>query len=157
MKRTRNIAFIVELLLLFVILLFVIVVITRTFMTSRSQSLHARYLTEAVCIAEEIAEATEGSAGQEEAAALLGTLEEVQEIRDGNGSELALSVLFAAEDGKQDAFDAALSWEEETLETGIFVKEHIAVFYGGASEPLYDLDTGWYRPDRTGEVLADEP
>ena len=78
MKRTRNIAFIVELLLLFVILLFVIVVITKTFMASRNQSLHARYLTEAVCIAEEIAEVTEGSSDLAGAASLIRSLEEVQ-------------------------------------------------------------------------------
>ena len=57
MKKERNIAFVVELLLLFVILLLVIVVITKTLMTSRSQSLHAKYLTEAVCLAEDAATA----------------------------------------------------------------------------------------------------
>ena len=61
MKRTRNIAFIVELLILFVILLFVIVTITRTFMASRSQSLHAQQLTRAVSLAESIAEDLEGT------------------------------------------------------------------------------------------------
>ena len=42
MKRTRNIVFIVELLLLFVILLFVIVTVTRIFMTSRGIPCPAR-------------------------------------------------------------------------------------------------------------------
>ncbi|MBR2562557.1 MAG: hypothetical protein IKE31_10495 [Eubacterium sp.] len=156
MKRTRNLAFIVELLLLFVILLFVIVVITKTFMTSRSQSLHARHLTEAVCIAEEIAEVTEGATGLQEASSLLGSLEEVQDIQSVDEEELALSVLFAAEDGKQDVFDADLTWEEETAETGVFVMEHIAVFYKDASEPLYTLETGWYRPDQAERIQADE-
>ena len=43
MNRKHNLAFIVELFLLFSILLFVIVVITRTLVLSRSRSLYAKH------------------------------------------------------------------------------------------------------------------
>ena len=56
MGKKRNFAFIIEMFLLFVILLFVVVVITKTFVASRQQSLEARHLTESVCLAEEVAE-----------------------------------------------------------------------------------------------------
>ena len=146
MKRTRNIAFIVELLLLFVILLFVIVVITKTFMASRNQSLHARYLTEAVCIAEEIAEVTEGSADLAGAASLIRSLEEVQDTEETGGQTLGIAMLFKAEDGKQDAFDVDLTWEEELSGEGTLVRENIAVFSKDAADPVYVLEAGWYCP-----------
>ena len=82
MKKERNIAFIVELLLLFMILLFVIVVITQTFMKSRSQSLYARHLTEAVTLAEEVAEVSASAEDLSEAADRLGAMEQVLEVRE---------------------------------------------------------------------------
>ena len=145
MKRTRNIAFIVELLLLFVILLFVIVTITRTFMTSRSQSLYARHLTEAVTLAENIAEVTRNLPDQESAAARLDALEEVQETADKDGDTLRITMLFTGENGRQDSFKADLSRKEEKTAAGSFVTEYIAMFYDDESEPIYALETGWYR------------
>ena len=157
MKRTRNIVFIVELLLLFVILLFVIVTVTRIFMTSRSQSLHARRLTEAVSLAEDIAEVTKNTPDRESAAAMIGMMEEVQEMTGweekasgedspGSGEDadtLEVGLLFAG-DGSQDPFRAEVLREEEETEAGRFVSEHISVFYGNEEEQLYALETGWY-------------
>ena len=122
MKRTRNIAFIVELLILFVILLFVIVTITRTFMASRSQSLHAQQLTRAVSLAESVAEVTRGMPDQESAEEYLGTLDVIQ-----------------------DPYDAEIIWEEEESAAGRFVTEHIRIFYDDETEPVYELETGWYQ------------
>ena len=157
MKRTRNIVFIVELLLLFVILLFVIVTITRTFMTSRSQSLHARILTEAVILAEDIAEITKGTDSRESAAGMIGKMEEVQEISGWEernsgeeetitgkeGNALAVKLLFTGEKGK-DPFRAEITREEEETAAGQFITEHISLYYDAETEPLYELDTGWY-------------
>ena len=145
MKRTRNIAFIVELLILFVILLFVIVTITRTFMASRSQSLHARQLTEAVTLAESIAEVTRGLPDQDSAAALLGDMEEVQKTAVRDEHTLDVSLLFTGEKGRQDPFEAEIIREEEESAAGRFVTEQIRMYYGGETEPVYELETGWYQ------------
>ena len=143
MNKTRNdLAFVVELLLLFVILLFVIVVITKTFMTSRSQSLHARHLTEAVCVAEEVAEATAAAADRAEAAELLESLEQAGAVQeDGDGISLTVDVF--TENGTKDSYAVYLLWEEDA--EGDFVEKTIRVHDGNGEEPLYTLKTGTYR------------
>ena len=144
MKRTRNIAFIVELLLLFVILLFVIVTTTRVFMTSRSQSLHARHLTEAVILAESIAEVTKNTADREATQTAVGMMKEVQETPEWTGDMLAAELVFMGENGVQDAFRAELAWEEEKTPAGQFVTEQITLYDSGEEAPIYSLETGWY-------------
>ena len=145
MKRTRNIAFIVELLLLFVILLFLIVTITRTFMTSRSQSLYARHLTEAVTLAESMAEVTRGMPDQKSAVARLSEMEEVQEATAVDDETLRIALVFTGENGRQDPFEAELSREEEKTDTGSFITENITLYYDGGTDPIYELETGWYQ------------
>ena len=145
MKRTRNIAFIVELLLLFVILIFVIVTITKTFMTSRSQSLYARHLTEAVTLAENMAEVTRGMPDQESAAARLSEMEEVQEAAVVDDETLRITLVFTGENGRQDPFEAKLSREEEKTDAGSFITENITLFYDSGTDPVYELETGWYQ------------
>ena len=144
MKRTRNIVFIVELLLLFVILLFVIVTVTRTFMASRSQSLHARHLTEAVILAESIAEVTKNTVDRESAEAAVGMMKEVQETSGWAEDTLAVALVFTGENGVQDAFRADLAWEEEKTPAGQFVSEQITLYDSGEEAPIYSLETGWY-------------
>ena len=144
MKRTRNIAFIVELLLLFVILLFVIVTTTRVFMTSRSQSLHARHLTEAVILAESIAEVTKNTADREATQTAVGMMKEVQETPEWTGDMLVAELVFMGENGVQDAFRAELAWEEEKTPAGQFVTEQITLYDSGEEAPIYSLETGWY-------------
>lgn len=59
--KKRNLAFTVELLGLFILLVMVITVITQVFVMSRSHSLEARQLTEAVILAENAAEISSGA------------------------------------------------------------------------------------------------
>ena len=141
MKKTRNLAFIVELLLLFVILLFVIVVITRTLMQSRSQSDRARHLTEAVCLAEEVAEVTAAAGDKAAAAELLGGLEQVQSVAESPDG-IDLDMTFAG--GVRDDYHIAVGWDEEPSAAGKYVKRTVLVFYGGAEEPVYRLEAGNY-------------
>ena len=58
--KKRNLTFTVELLGLFILLVMVITVITQVFVMSRSHSLEARQLTEAVILAENAAEISSG-------------------------------------------------------------------------------------------------
>ena len=163
MGKNRNLAFIVELLLLFVILLFVIVTITRTFMASRSQSLYAKHLTEAVCIAEEVAEITAAAPDQESAVSFLKELDEVHSVTE---NDTGFSVeMDALSDGKADRYTVSVLCSEEKTagepsaestgsfsgesggqdKTGVFVTEKIEVFFETEAEPIYTLDTGNYK------------
>ncbi|MBR2189257.1 MAG: hypothetical protein IJ860_07620 [Eubacterium sp.] len=139
MKKKRNIAFIVELLLLFIILLFVIVVITQTFMKSRSQSLYARHLTEAVSLAESVAEVSMAASGRDEAVSMLGEMEQVQSVSDA-GEIIGLEMKFAPEGGRTDHYRAEIRRTEEDA----FVTEEILVFFADETEPIYSLETGNY-------------
>ncbi|MBR0398473.1 MAG: hypothetical protein IJI10_09425 [Eubacterium sp.] len=156
MKKERNIAFIVELLLLFMILLFVIVVITQTFMKSRSQSLYARHLTEAVTLAEEVAEVSASAEDLTEAAERFGAMEQVLEVQEtqgesgetsASGSGLVMAMEFAAENGTRDEYRVELDWVEEkdradAAAGGRFVTKQIRVYFADEQEPIYTLDAG---------------
>lgn len=151
MKKTRNIAFIVELLLLFVLLLFVIVVITKTFMASRSQSLYAKHLTEAVCLAEDVAEVRFAAADKAEALALLAAMEQTQSIED-DGQIIWLTMDFADAGGGTDRYRIGMDWNEEPSAQGTYFEGEIRVYYqdiaAAVSEkaaPIYTLSTGDYR------------
>ena len=142
MKKIHNTAFIVELLLLFILLLLVIVVITQTFMNARSRSLYAKHLTEAVCLAEEVAEVSMSAAGKEKAFSLFQELEQVKsaEMKDG---QIELGMDFAGE--TLDSYQVILIMDEEDTEQGTYVSGEIRVFFGEAEEPLYTLTTGDYK------------
>ncbi|MBQ9061624.1 MAG: hypothetical protein IJ121_02165 [Eubacterium sp.] len=166
MKKERNIAFIVELLLLFMILLFVIVVITQTFMKSRGQSLYARHLTEAVTLAEEVAEVSASAEDLAEAAERFGAMEQVLEVQETqgetgetSGSGLVMAMEFAAKNGTRDEYRVELDWVEEkervdaaeradaadgadTAAGGRFVTKQIRVYFADEQEPIYTLDAG---------------
>lgn len=146
MGKKRNFAFIVELFILFVILLFVIIVLTKTFVTSRSQSLYARHLTESVYLAEEVAEVSMSAADAREAQALLGALEQTEEIR-AKDRQMELTMDFTADDTKRDTYRVLLSWEEEASAQGTFVAEEILVFFADETDPLYTLHTGNYQSE----------
>ena len=148
MKKTRNIASIVELLLLFVILLFVIVVITQTFMASRSQSLYARRLTEAVCLAEEVAEVTAAAADRKDAAALLDGMDQTETVTsDAEG--IAADMVFHTDDRTANSYYVYVRWEEETSGSGSFAEKTIQVFPENGEEPLYTLKAGTYTAERS--------
>ena len=146
MKKSRSIAFTVELLLLFVSLLFVIVVITKSFMASRGQSLAAKYLTEAVCLAEDVAEVTSSASGRDEAVAWLRELERVRSLKD-TAERTEMEMQFAQDD--RTGYHVVLDWETEPSAYGVFTAETISVYHGGGAEPLYTMRTGDYQAEDT--------
>lgn len=144
MKKARNIALIVELLLLFVILLFVITTITKTFMASRNQSLYARHLTEAVCLAQEVAEVAAAAEDRAGAVRLLESLEQTEEVRD-EADGIGLDMTFSGDEGAE-RYHVQMDWNEEDS----FVQETIRVYFDGENDPLYTLDTGDYKSQGKG-------
>ena len=143
MNRKHNLAFIVELFLLFSILLFVIVVITRTLVLSRSRSLYAKHLTEAVTLAESSAEVIAAAGSQAEAERLFGGLSQVTEVRPSDG-RIELLMDFDGVSGGADQYRAVILLAEERQTAGTYLAESIEVFYAEENDPLYTLETGAY-------------
>ena len=168
MKKDRNIAFIVELLLLFIILLFVIVVITQTFMKSRSQSLYARHLTEAVTLAEEVAEVSAAAEDIGGASDLLAKMEQVLRVSSEAEDRIFLEMEFSAGSGARDNYRVEIDWQEEPAgadagsgtdtdstaadagsAAGVgsgaqYISKQIRVYFEDEDEPVYTLDSGIY-------------
>lgn len=160
MKTKRNIAFIVELFIMFVILLSVIVIITDLSMKTRQQSIDAGYLTEAVICAENAAEVTSGAKDAAAAEKRLGLMEEASGIsRDGNSvtADVAFKPEEAAEGSEPGAKNqaAAAGGHEYTVtidvttekgSTGSYVTKKIKVYHKGDAgkdgKEIYVLDAG---------------
>ncbi len=142
MKKTGNLAFIIELLLLFVSLLFVIVVITQTFMTSRGQGLYARHLNEAVCLAQAAAEVGLSAEDGARRETLLGAMDQV-ESAEFRGDEAELFMVFS--DKEPDRFRVLLTRSEDPSAGGRYVTETVRVYFGEEKEPIYTLDAGAYQ------------
>lgn len=146
MGKKRNFAFIVELFILFVILLFVVIVITKTFVTSRNQSLYARHLTESVYIAEEVAEISMASEDMQQVANVLESLEQSGDVTVSE-RQIEMQMDFDSEDEKRDVYRVLLTWDEDASLNGAFTTGLIQVFFEDETEPIYTLDTGSYHSE----------
>lgn len=144
MKKTRNPVFIVELLLLFVILLLLITVITKTFMASRSQSLRAKHLSEAVVLAEEAAEVSNAAKDIDEAVQLFDGLDQVRSVNEEGGT-IELQMDFTSDDGSVDDYRVVIDIEEEKDDFSVYSAKTIDVYYGNVTDPVYTLTTGSYK------------
>ncbi len=130
-KRKSNIASIVELFMMFLLLLVVIVVITMVCMTTREQSLHAHYLTEAVICAENTAEVTHTSKNAEQAAEMIAQMDGASDVSvDGDMIK-----------AKIDDYELEITLTPQKDAVGTYVSEDISVYHGGKTA-IYELHTG---------------
>ena len=144
MKAKKNLAFIVELFLLFALMLLVTVVLTRAFVSSRMQSLYARHKTEAVIIAERVAEVSMASEDLDEALKLISDMEDVSDLsRSGNGAEFTARI----SDKASDEYSVKLDWDEQTDGPVSLNTQKITVYFGEDGEPIYVLDSGSFRKE----------
>lgn len=125
----KNIAFIVELFMLFGIMLLVIVVITETFVMTRSRSLEAQHLTEAVIAAENTMEVVMAK----------GISEEAEEVT------------FSGEGESGEVYRVTTVRNDEEERTGRFSEYEVKVFLKGEEEPIYTLSSGSYEKDQETE------
>lgn len=105
--KKRNLAFTVELLGLFILLVLVITVVTQVFVMSRSHSLQAKQLTEAVILAESTAEVSSTEKDMLQLSGKIGSMENVMStgyVSDGaqtsEGEIWAGAVFKPGDDGK---------------------------------------------------------
>ena len=142
--KKRDTALIVEMLLLFVLLLIVIVTVTRVFVTARGQSLTARRLTGAVCLAENIAEAAHSAPDAESVPEILHGLDGVRDLQETEDGIL-LTIRQTGAKASTDVYRARLTLTEEPGEAGTLLSGTVEMYFGDDAEPLYTLETGSYR------------
>ena len=128
-------AFYLETLLLIVVFIAIILVLTQVFGLSRMQSAQARQLTDAVCLAQNAAEAVAASQSAEEVCALLDEGGNARLTEDGVEAGYGLDM---APDGSgTPALLLRVGWEPE----GGLARSRSAVYRGGEGEPVFSLDT----------------
>lgn len=136
-KGKSSIAFIVELFLLFAILIFTITVITQVFVKTRTESLKARHLTEAVIAAESTAEVLSAASDEEDAEKLLEGMKNASEVKPSDGG---FDLKVSCDSGE--VYDVSVTEDREKAETGTYTARTVEVRLSG--EELYTLKTGDY-------------
>ena len=145
MNNKKSIAFTVEMLGLFILLVLVIVMITQVFVMSRSGTIEARRLTQAVMIAQSTAEA---ASSEQDLSLLAGVMQGMDNVSsaDYNDADESLNIIFDTDGnpaGKD--FCAVLHRSADRRGAGTYVSDKIEVYYcapGQLEGKLYDLDTG---------------
>lgn len=148
-------AFYVETVLMAIIFVLVITILAQVFSTAKIHSHEAQQMTNAVCLAQNAAEAV----------AMADSEKELRQLLDENGTVAkggtadADAVLTAYYNGemkpvteKEAVMDARAlrleaTWKEEASETagvGSFVTSDISVYDVAEKEPIYTLNTGEY-------------
>jgi len=142
MKKGNHItAFYIEVLLLTVGLIGIVLVLTQIFALGRRASAEARELTDAVCLAQNAAEALSASSAPEELCALLdeGGNADLVEGTDGPAIRAGYDAdLRPDRDGK---LIVTVTWDEESAAAGRMVRSHITVTGKDGGREIYSLDT----------------
>lgn len=141
MKSKRNLAFIVELFIMFILLLVVIVVITTLSIKTRDQSIDARYLNEAVICAENAAELTASASDADE---VLTRMEKMDGVANASAEAdvITADMNFKEADGPDDQYTIIIKMSEDKGSTGKYITKEIKVTHKGEDDAIYTLKTG---------------
>ncbi|MBQ9015054.1 MAG: hypothetical protein IJ109_10525 [Firmicutes bacterium] len=152
MNRHRTMtAFYLETVLMVIIFVLVIAILSQVFGLARSESRQAQQLTNAVCLAQNAAQAAAGADSEEGMLRLLDENGNARiEDRDGSsvvtawydGDMHPVSAEAAAAD--ESALRLEATWAPKQSQTGSFVNSDIAVYAGASKDPVYTLNTGVY-------------
>lgn len=145
-------AFYLETVLMVIIFAIVLAILSQVFGLARNQSSEAEQLTNAVCLAQNTAEAVSASADAED---LLQLLDE-----DGNASlqtkeggavltayyDLQMQPVSekAAAKAGESCLRVETDWQPQQGQGGSYADSRISVYAGDGKTPLYTLDTGVY-------------
>lgn len=150
MSKGRHMtAFYLETVLMVIIFVLVIAALAQVFSMAKTESRQAEQLTNAVCLAQNAAEAVAAAGSEEELSQLLQENGNVTAEKGGltawyDGKLQPVSAEAAAADPSSMRME--VSWEpgKEEPGAGTMVNSTIAVYEGAAQEPVYTLDTGVY-------------
>lgn len=140
MKKQEHItAFYVETLLLILVFIAIILVLTHVFGLGKVQSSRAKLLTNAVCLAENAAEAV---AASDSPAAVVRLLDEGGNVRvlDSGLVEADYNSRMEPELTRDPGLRVLISWEP-TAEDPRLVNSTISVYGGGKTDAVYELRT----------------
>jgi hypothetical protein len=144
MNNKRSIAFTVELLGLFILLIMVIVMITQVFVMSRSRTLEARRLNQAVMIAQSTAETASSERDPSLLAQKMQNMSNVESAEINTDNSLYIVFDTNGKSGGKD-FCVSLHRSEDARDSGAYVTDQIEVYYCAAGEledKVYELSTG---------------
>ena len=142
MKRQAHpvTGFYLETLLLIAVVVAVILVLTRVFGLARAQSAEAKMLTNAVCLAQNAAEAVSASDSPE---ALLSLLDENGNARPGEKSAVLASYDADMVPDAAGCLTVEATWEPADRDDSL-IYSTVFVWYEGRTEPVYSLRTAVY-------------
>ena len=143
-QKSHLTSFYVETLLMMLIFTGMIVILSSVFSLARVRSVHARRLSNAVCLAQNAAEAVAASTSAQD---VLEILEEEGngELTDSSGTPAVR--LFYDDDMHADSdgvCSVTVTWEKTDRDD--FVVSNITVAHDDEAEPVYELRTGVWIP-----------
>jgi hypothetical protein len=163
MNNRKDTAFTVELLGLFILLIMVITIVASVFVLSRSHSLEARSLNEAVILAESAAEVSSTAPDNEALADRLYTMDNntghsviSRDSSDSSGSWNAIYASLKSASAKSDQYIICVTRSypngtpEERSDGGTYAEDTIVVYARNADDPE---DIGLLEPSGLGEPI----
>ena len=161
--KKRNLAFTVELFGLFILLVLVITVITQVFVMSRSHSIQARQLTEAVILAESAAEVSSTEKDMLQLSDKVADMENVvsmQYVSDGaqtSEGEILAGAVFTPDDKGDCKYIIRIDRKSTPSGAGLYAEDNISIYSApdaadaeadiadiSLTEPVYTLKAGKY-------------
>ena len=139
-KREHITGFYLETLLLIVVFVAIILVLTQVFGLSRAQSAEAKMLTNAVCLAQNAAEAVSAAESPE---ALLSLLDEGGNARAGERESVLATYDDDMRPDTEGPVTVEVTWEPSDGDERM-IYSTVSVWRTGASEPVYTLRTAAY-------------
>lgn len=148
MKKENHItAFYIEVLLLTLVLIGIVLVLTQIFAQGRRESAAARELTDAVCLAQNAAEAFSVCAQPEELCALLDENGNAALSFDEQGTVISAGYDAALGGDRDGHFRLTATWEEEAVEAGRLIRSTITVTSTTDGREIYSLQTATFRKE----------
>lgn len=150
MKNKPNIRYIVELVITLLLVLFIAVVLVSMFVLSKGRSDYAQNMTEAVKLAESIAELNYGTDDEAEFVALLQNMDNVVSVVQTD-HEIMLQMYGNNNKQDQDTYLIIINRSRQEADYGKLIYDDIEVFAQDAAEPIYSLQTGNYISGKEAE------
>lgn len=148
MKKENHVtAFYIEVLLLTVGLIGIVLVLTQIFALGRRESAEARELTDAVCLAQNAAEAFAASSDPEELRAILDEGGSAELVEIGGSASVRASYDADLRADGNGVFLVTITWTEEGAEAGVLVRSRITVTERGGAREIYSLETASFRKE----------
>ncbi len=148
MRRENHVtAFYIEVLLLTVGLIGIVLVLTQIFALGRHESAEARELTDAVCLAQNAAEAFAASADPEELCELLDEGGSAELVETDSAAAVRASYGADLRADRNGVLLVTVTWNEESTGAGVLVRSRITVTERDSAREIYSLETASFRKE----------